>query len=79
MAAVTINTSVYGYSGNRRMLSANISVANTNTMNTGFGMIDAVSLDPSAQAVLGCTASGGVLTFACSASDTAAWIVVYGV
>jgi hypothetical protein len=79
MAAATLNSFVYGYSGNRRMLSANISVANTNTLNTGFSMIDAVSIDSSAQATLGCTASAGVITFSCSASDAAAWLVVYGV
>jgi hypothetical protein len=79
MAAATLNSFIYGYSGNRRMLSANISVANTNTLATGFSMIDAFSLDSSAQATLGATVSGGTLTFACSASDAAASLIVYGV
>jgi len=79
MAAATVNSYVYCYSGNRRMYCANISVANTNTLATGFGMIDAFSLDSSAQATLGATVSGGTLTFACSASDAAASLVVFGV
>jgi hypothetical protein len=79
MAAATLNSFIYGYSGNRRMLSANISVANTNTLNTGFSMIDSISLDSSAQVNLGATAVGGVITFATSGADTAAWLVVYGV
>jgi hypothetical protein len=79
MAAATVNSFIYGYSGNRRMYCANISVVNTNTVATGFSMIDAFSLDSSAQVTLGATVSGGTLTIAASGADTAASLVVYGV
>jgi hypothetical protein len=79
MAAATVNSFVYGTTGNRRYYSANINVANTNTLATGFSMIDAFSIDTSAQATLGATVSGGTLTFNCSTGDAAASLLVFGV
>lgn len=79
MAAATVNSFIYGYSGNRRMYCANVSIVNTNTLATGFSMIDAFSCDSSAQITIGATVSGGTLTFATSGADTAASIIVYGV
>lgn len=80
MAAVTVNSSNYVNGvGGRRVLTANINVNNTNTMNTGFSMIDSVQVESSAQVILGATIAGGVLTFAASGNDPAANLVVIGV
>ena len=79
MAAATVNNSLYGYSGNRRILWANISLANTNTLATGFGQIDAFQITTSTTQTLGGTVSGGTITFTASGADAAAQLVVYGV
>lgn len=79
MAAVTVNSSIYGYTGHRRMISANLSIANTNTWVTGLQLIDSFNVSPSAGATLGGTVSGGTITFAATSSDAAAQVTVFGI
>lgn len=79
MAAVTVNSVAYNYIGNRRMICANLSVANTNTWVTGLVQIDAFSIDSSATTAMGGTISGGTITFATGGADAAANVMVVGV
>jgi len=63
MAAATVNARREWVAGNKRIVAANLTVANTNTWDTKLGVIDSVSVVPTTAAACGVTTSGGTVTF----------------
>lgn len=77
MAAATENSRNEWVAGNKRCVSANLTVDNTYTYVTGLGRIDALSVTPTTAAALGATYSGGTITFASGGSLTCN-VIVHG-
>lgn len=64
MAAVTVANRRGSVIGNKRMVTADITIAsNGDTWVTGLKKIEGVSVDPTTSASAGATKSGGTITF----------------
>lgn len=79
MAAVTLNRRRVAVFGNKRIVTADISIANTgDTYNTGLKFIDSASVDGGSAAVNSFTKSGGTLTLATGGAVTNALVIAIG-
>lgn len=80
MAEVTVNSRVDAVFGNKRHISANLDVADTNTFTTGLKQIDSFQATaPDAADGVGGAASGGVITFQTSGALAGVQVDVVGI
>lgn len=77
MAEVTVNTTYQHVFGDRRVVTADISLATTgDTFTTGLTSIEAFSLTGGSAAVTNATKSGGVITITSAANNNIQCIAI---
>lgn len=79
MAAVTVNSTRTSVFGNKRVVTADLTIVDTNTWKPGMHKIDAFFVtSPDKTKTLGGAISGGTITFGASATATDAFAMAIG-
>jgi hypothetical protein len=79
MAAATVASQEYSVFGNKRVSIYNLtSLADTNTLATGFSKIDIAIPVAETGIAVGCTISGGTITFAVASTTPNTRVLVIG-
>jgi hypothetical protein len=78
MAAVTVTKRRESVIGSDRMVTATLTIADTNTWVTGLKLIKSLSVIGVDKNTIGATVSGGTVTFGCTGTETGALAQVVG-
>ena len=71
MAAVTVNSRNDSVQGSKRVVDGNVDIAaDTDTWATGLAVIHSVSAISQTNNAIGCTVSGGTITFQTAGAET---------
>ena len=78
--AVTINSQTRTVFGNKRTLLVNLDIgADADTWDSGLVSVDLASLEPPDETAVGCTVSGGTITFQTGGAKANCRLLVVGV